>query len=84
MLLSRCAITNQYVTYLVRHARDNHELISHGVHVVHLELADPCVQCRVEQVHELYQLKHQIIELKLISTVSFVSSKNRIRANCSL
>ena len=48
--------THKVFTYFVWHPRDDHELVGHGVHVVHLELADPGVQGRVEQVHELNQL----------------------------
>ena len=35
-------------TYFVWHPRHHHELVSHGVHIVHLESVDAVVQVGVE------------------------------------
>ena len=53
------------LTYSVRHSGHNHELVSHGVDVVHLELADAVVEARVEQVHEVDQLGNVTLLLEL-------------------
>ena len=45
----------------LRHARDNHEVIRHGEHIVHGELGKPGVKVGVELVHEIHQLKNQNI-----------------------
>ena len=41
------------LTYSVRHSGHDHELVSHGVDVVHLELADAGVERGVEQIHKV-------------------------------
>ena len=44
-------------TYSVWHPGHHHELVSHGMDIVHLELVDAIVQAGVEQIHEVNQLK---------------------------
>ena len=38
------------------HSGNYHELVRHGVDVVHVELADAIVQRGIEEVHEVNQL----------------------------
>ena len=41
------------LTNSVRHSRHNHDLLSHRVDIVHLELADAGVERSVEQIHKV-------------------------------
>lgn len=52
----------RWPTYSVWHPSHHHELVSHGVDIVHLELVDAVVQAGVEQIHEVNQLKNVYIE----------------------
>ena len=43
------------LTYFIGHPRNNHDFLSHGVHVVDIELGNSGVQWSAEQVHEVNQ-----------------------------
>ena len=46
-------------TDVVGHPRHHHEVVSHGEHVVHVELGEASIQVGVEKVHELHQLRNK-------------------------
>ena len=46
-------------TNVVWHPRHHHEVVSHGEHVVHVELGEASIQVGVEKVHELHQLRNK-------------------------
>ena len=45
-------------TNFVWHPRDHHEVISHGVDIIHLELPEPFIQISIKEIHEVNQLKY--------------------------
>ena len=55
-ILGRYSNFNPFHTNSSWHTRHDHELIRHGVDIVHIELADAVVQRGIEEVHEVYQL----------------------------
>ena len=56
----------QVITDSVGHPAHHHELVRHGVHVVHLELGDPRVQAGVEEVHEVNELQCNVVMIQIV------------------
>ena len=56
----------QAITDSVGHPAHHHELVRHGVHVVHLELGDPRVQAGVEEVHEVNELQCNVVMIQIV------------------
>ena len=61
----------QVITDSVGHPADHHELVRHGVHVVHLELGDASVKAGVEEVHEVDELQWKYSSAVMIQIVLF-------------
>ena len=69
-MISGYKVSRYFLTDSVRHPGHDHELVGHGVDVVHLELADAVVEARVEQVHEVDQLGNVTLLLELSNGLS--------------
>ena len=57
------------LTYILRHSRDNHEIIRHGENIVDIELGKPGVKIGVKQIHKLDQLHAQKVLLTTLDLV---------------
>ena len=72
----------QAITDSVGHPAHHHELVRHGVHVVHLELGDPRVQTGVEEVHEVNELQCNVVMIQIVQTPAVLGPPLAHREPC--